>query len=231
MTLLEMITSLRAKVGSPAVADVSNDALRAVINTAYRDIGSKYAFNEVRCIKSFNTVAGDARYDLPTDLAALFRVWNDTEKKKLQKRGVRFLATTRKNQPNGKPLYYVRAKNWIQVDPTPDAVYNLWIYYLTTISDMVADGDRPVLPVPWHYGIILRARHIYYDDRGDVGKAIYCKNEWRDWVADKPSEIDLEKDDLEDSGVVVSSLGGEHHTTYSVRSDYEHYPTAFDHED
>lgn len=232
MNLSTMRNTLRTKIGNPSITDVSNESLTRICNAAYREVGSKYPFNEVRCIKSFNTAIGTARYDKPTDIAALFRVWNDTEKKKLVKRGVRFLATARKNVPNGKPLNYVVVKDWIQLIPTPDAVYTIMLYYLTEIQDMVVDGDSPALPLPWHDGLVLKARHIYYDERGDIGKAIYAKNEWKDWVSDKPSEIDLEKDDLEDAGVIVSALGGEHNRVFSnLPADYRHYPSSFDFED
>lgn len=231
MNLVTMRNTVRTKIGSPTVTDVSNDTLTRLCNAAYREITSKYPFNEVRCIKSFTTAVGTNRYTMPPDLAALFRVWNDTEKTKLQKRGVRFLATARKNVPNGKPRYYVRVKDFIQVMPTPDGIYNLMIFYLTTTTDLVADLDIPVIPLPWHDGIVLKARHLYYDERGDIGKAIYAKNEWKDWVSDKPSEIDLEKDDLEDGGVIVSQLGGEHGRMSGRSGDYRHFPSRFDFED
>lgn len=231
MNLATMRDTVRTKIGSPSVTDVSSSTLTRLCNAAYREIASKYPFNEVRCIKSFNTAVGTARYDMPLDLAALFRVWNDTEKMKLQKRGVRFLATARKDVPDAKPRFYVRVKDFIQLMPTPDAVYSIMIFYLTEIADMVADGDTPVIPLPWHDGIVLKARHLYYDERGDIGKAIYAKNEWKDWVSDKPSEIDLEKDDLEDGGVVVAQLGGEHGRTFGRSGDYRHFPSRFDYED
>lgn len=205
-----MRLTLRTKIGSPTIVDVPDSTLTRLCNAAYREIASKYPFNEVRCIKSFTTTADEPRYTVPDDLAALFRVWDDTNKKKLTKRGVRFLATIPKNVPNGKPTSYVRAKDWIQLYPTPDDDYIIELFYLTDIADMVDDSDEPVLPLAWHDGIVLKARHLYYDERGDIGKAIYAKNEWKDWVSDKPSEIDMEKVDLEDAGVIISTLGGEH---------------------
>ena len=234
MNLLTMRNTVRTKIGSPSVSDVSQTTLDRLCNAAYREIASKYPFNEVRCIKSFNTALGTSRYDLPLDVAALFRVWNDTEKMKLSKKGVRFLATARKNVPAGKPRYYVRVKNFIQLMPEPSGIYNIHIFYLTEIADMVADGDEPVIPLPWHDGIVLKARHLFYDERGDIGKAIYAKNEWKDWVSDKPSEIDLEKDDLEDGGVIVAQLGGEHSRSFGGQgrgSNYRNYPSSFDYED
>lgn len=217
MNLVTARATLRTKVGSPSVAEVSDETLSRIINAAYREIGSKYPFNETRCIKSFSTITGTSRYTVPTDLAALIRVWDDTNKKKLTKRGVRYLASLPLNMQDGKPTNYVRAKDWIQLVPTPDAVYSIQIYYLTEIGDLVDDTDVFTLPLPWHDGIILKARHMYYDERGDIGKAIYCKNEWKDWVSDKPSEIDLEKEDLEDAGVIMMSLGPEVPSRFSAR--------------
>lgn len=231
MDLLTARNTLRAKVGYPTTLDVSDATLNRIINAAYREIGSKYPFNEVRCVKTFNTAVGTDRYQLPEDLAVLWRVWNDTEKCKLVKRGVRFLATIPKNQKANKPRNYIRTKDWIQLTPVPDAVYAIHIFYLTEIQDLVDDGDTFVLPLPWHDGVILKARHIYYDERGDIGKAIYAKNEWKDWVSDKPTEIDLEKDDLEDAGVIVATLGGEHARSHRHgRGSYRNFPSAFDYE-
>jgi len=210
MDLLTMRSTLRTKVGSPSTTDVTDATLTRIINAAYREIGAKYPFTELRCIKSFVTVAGTNRYTVPTDLAVLFRVWDDTNKRKLAKRGVRYLATIPLNLADGNPTAYVRVKDWIQFVPTPSSVLTIQIYYLTEVADLVDDADTPVLALAWHDGIVYKARHIFYDERGDVGKAIYAKSEWKDWVADKPSEIDQEKDDLEDVGVVVESLGNEH---------------------
>lgn len=231
MNLLQMRTALRPKLGNPTTTEVPDATLTGLLNASYREISGKYAFNENRCVKTFDTAAGTSRYTVPSDLLALYRLWDDTNKKKLQKRGIRFLATARANVPNGKPLYYVRTKDWFQLLPTPDAIYTLNIFYLKDVADLVADLDVPVIPATWHQGIVLKARHMYYDERGDIGKAIYAKNEWKDWVSDKPSEIDLEKDDLEDSGVIVASLGGEHNRTFASRPDYRHFPTSFDIED
>lgn len=228
MNLETMRNTLRTKIGSPTVSDVSNDTLTRIINAVYREVGAKYPFNETRCIKAFDTIIGTNRYTLPTDLAVLFRVWDDTNKRKLTKRGVRYLATIPKNLADGAPKNYVRAKDWIQFIPTPDAVVSIQIYYLTEIADLIADEDEPVLPLAWHDGLILKARHAYYDERGDIGKAIYAKSEWKDWVSDKPSEIDQEKDDLEDAGVIVGMLGNEHGRRFGGRYHRTNY--EFDHE-
>lgn len=217
MQLSIMRDTLRSKVGSPSTTDVSEGTLTRIINAAYREIVSKYPFNETRCIKSFSTVADTSRYTLPTDLAVLFRVWDATNQIKLTKRGVRYLASVPKGTPSGQPRSYVRTKDFIQILPTPSEIITVQIFYLTETGDLIADIDTPVLPLAWHDGIILKARHTFYDERGDIGKAIYSKSEWKDWVSDKPSEIDQEKDDLEDGGVIVASLGTEHGRRFGTR--------------
>jgi hypothetical protein len=228
MDLVTARLTLRKKIGNPTVADVSNLDLDRIINAAYREIGSKYPFNETRCIKAFNTVVDTARYQVPTDMAALYRVWDDTNKRKLTKRGVRYLASLPLNFAAGAPRGYVRVKDYIQLIPTPDAIVSIQLFYLSDLGDLVADEDEFVLPLAWHDGIILKARHIYYDERGDIGKAIYAKNEWKDWVSDKPSELDLEKDDHDDVGVILPGLHTGHMGRAGERVDYRHYPSLFE---
>lgn len=221
--------TLRTKIGNPSTTDVTDVTLTRIINAAYREIGTKYPFNEIRCITTFNTDTVSARYNLPTDLAVIRRVWDDTNKRRLVKRGVRYLSAVPKDLPATFPRDYVRGPTWIQLVPAPDAVYAINIYYDTSLADLVDDTDTFVLPLAWHDGVVLKARHLYYDERGDIGKAIYAKTEWKDWLSDKPSEIDQEKDDMEDAGVVLSQLGGEYGRRGSIVD--RRYDPFFDYRD
>ena len=209
MTLLEMKLALRKKVGNPSVGEIPDVTLTDCINRAYKEIATKYAFNETRCISSFETVANSARYQVPPDSNLIYRVWDSTNKRKLQKRGVRYFTALPKDYPTGMPRNYFRVQNWLQLIPTPDAVYTVTIYYLLDLQALSADTDEPVLPFAWHDGIGHKARYIYYDDRGEIGKAIYAMNAWKEWISDKPSEMDIEKDDMDDVGIVIPMLGNE----------------------
>lgn len=228
MDLTTARSTLRSKIGSPNTTDVPDTTLTRIINAAYREIGTKYPFNEIRCLTSFSTVVDQPRYNLPTDLAIIRRLWDDTNKHRLRKRGMRYLSALPINLVAGKPRDYVRGPTWIELVPQPDAAYTIDLYYDTSIGDLVADSDIFVLPLGWHDGIVLKARHIYYDEKGDIGKAIYAKNEWKDWVSDKPSEIDQEKDDMEDVGVILTDLGGEYSRRQSRRTRFDQ---NFDYED
>lgn len=228
MDLTTARSTLRSKIGSPNTTDVPDTTLTRIINAAYREIGTKYPFNEIRCLTSFSTVVDQPRYNLPTDLAIIRRLWDDTNKHRLRKRGMRYLSALPINLVAGKPRDYVRGPTWIELVPQPDAAYTIDLYYDTSIGDLVADSDIFVLPLGWHDGIVLKARHIYYDEKGDIGKAIYAKNEWKDWVSDKPSEIDQEKDDMEDVGVILTDLGGEYSRRQGRRTRFDQ---NFDYED
>lgn len=208
MTLAQMRASLRGKIGNPTTSQVADSVLTGFLNDAYRFILGRYRFPAGRKTSTAAaTVANTATIALPADLVALIRVWDITNSTKLRKVGPRFLASLPANIPVGKPKYYLREQTQITLVPTPDAVYSIGMYYQPVIVALSADGDIPSIPDFWHDGIVLKARHIYYDEKGDVGKAIYASNQWKDWVADKPTETDTEKDDLDDSGVIIDALG------------------------
>lgn len=217
MNLFQMRTELRPKLGNPSVANVPDSELTSAINAGIRFIAARYPFNELRKLVSFPTVVGTDRYVLPSDLAWVRRVWDDTNKRKLKKRGISWLASLAPNQQANVPLYYVRAEDWIQPVPSPNGAYTIMLYYQFQPIDLVADADVSVLPAAWHDGVVLKARHLYYDGKGDVGKAIYARNEWKDWVADKPSEIDQEKEDMDDAGVELPELAGWRRPTVDTR--------------
>lgn len=228
MDLATARSSLRSKVGNPTEADVSNSTLNRLINDAYREITDKYPFNETRCVMSFDTVPGTDRYQRPAQMSVIRRIWDETNKRKLVKRGPRFMATQRANVPSGKPTSYVFVRDYIHLFPAVDGVYTLNIFGVSAVASLVDDTDTFIIPEAWHAGIVLKARHLFYDERGDIGKAIYSLNAWKDWVSDKPSEIDQEKEDHDDVGVVLPGLAANFRGTDVARPDYRHYPSTFD---
>lgn len=228
MNLSDMRTDLRRKIGNPSVAEVADALLTSHINTAYRWVAGRYAFQELRKTVAVPTVASQNYVNIPAGVAAVLRLWDTTSMRKLRKAGVRMLASLPDNIVAGEPRWYVREGTKLTLVPTPDAVYSLTLYYLADITALAVDADVPVIAPSWHDGIVLKARHVYYDERGDVGKAIYASNAWKEWVADKPSEVDIEKTDMDDSRVILPELGGrEYHMLgrrdprFDERFDYE----------
>lgn len=207
MDLVTIRTRLRRQCGSPDTTDVPEADLTEFINSAYRDISSRYRFHTVRKICQFSTVAGDKMYGLPTDCEAVLRVRDVTSGKKLAKRGDRFVAEQEASDVDveGAPTDYVRQKDWIWLDPTPDTVYVIEVFYKAGITDLSADADEPIIPVSWHEGILKLARHKFYDDKGDIPKAKYALENYNSWLSTKTIELDEEKSDI-DRGVVIPTL-------------------------
>lgn len=208
MNLQAAQISLRSKIGNPTTANVPDATLTGYLNDAYRFVATRYPFNEMRKVVSFSTAVGTDRYIVPPDLAVVKKLWDDTNKKQIMKRGVNFVSSLPKNMQTGKPKWYFRADDWMQIIPSVDGIYSLMLYYQIQPAALVNAADTPIIPVSWHDGWVLKARHIYYDEKGDIGKAIYANNAWKDWVADKPSEIDQEKEDTDQAVDLVEKRYG-----------------------
>lgn len=209
MNLLILRDRLRRMIGNPTTADVGDGNLSEHINTAYREIVNKYRFHLGRKICTFDTIADVSRYGLPTDLASIIRVRNNTTEVRME-----MLDSRRRyeevnytaNIQTGEPVRYIRFRDWIELAPIPDGVYQIEIYYKLGIVDLSADIDEPVIPVSWHRGILLLSKYIYYDEEGDIPKATTAYARFNTWVQDQPTEVDEEKADL-DSGVAIPTLG------------------------
>ena len=123
------------------------------------------------------------------------------------KKGDRWLAGKDRSSTavQAAPQIYIRTGTGITLDPVPDAVYTIKYLYKGKITPLVADADEPVIPDGWDEGIKLLARHKYYDDKGDLQKAYWATNSYREWMRDQPSEIDEESVDI-DSAVELPTL-------------------------
>lgn len=207
MNLTAAIADLRSKIGNPTVVNIPDAELTGYLNTAYSFIAGRYPFGELRQVTTLVTVSGTDQYIVPADLQFVKRLWDDTNKRKIYKRGARFLAGLPISLQAGPPRWYFRAGNYIQLIPSVNAILNIKLFYQSQPAVLVAGTDTPVIPTAWHDGWVLKARHIYYDTKGDIGKAIYAKNEWKEWVSDKPSEVDMEKEDMDDVAIELPELG------------------------
>lgn len=205
MTLLEMRTMLRRRVGNPTTAQVADASLNTFLNLAMREIQNKYRFAQGRSLYSFNTVNGTRSYALPANAASIMYVRDATSEDKLQKLDDEEIARLTEVTTTGTPVFYYRDGNNLLLHPTPDGVYAMVAKLKVAITELSADGDTPAIPASWHYGIVLLARHYYWDDQGDDPKAISAKNFYKDWASDQPVEVDEEKSDL-DRGVSVPTL-------------------------
>lgn len=206
MQLSDMRTKLRKRIGNPSTTDVADTTLNEHLNTAYGEIANEFRFRKVRKLCTFDTVADQAEYGLPSDCLAVLRVRDTTNELRLEKLDDRRFAELTDTDETGEPTGYVRFRDWITLVPTPDDAYTIQLHYKADVTDLSADADEPVLPSVWHRGIVMLAAFYYYDEEGDVPKAQSAYNVYELWASKKPVEVDEEKTDF-DSGVTIPSLG------------------------
>lgn len=209
MDLITMRTRLRARIGNPDTTDVPDSDLSRIINSAYTDVADRFRFHKVRKLCTFPTASGTQDYGLPTDLLDIIKVRDQTNGRQLRK--VDYNDAAEKNEKAGsvlrqQPMHYLRYRNFIRLEPTPDGAYVVEMFYRAGIVDLALDADAPVVPVPWHEGIVKLARHYFYDEKGDIPKSQYALSIYNSWLSTKPIEVDEEKRDL-DRGVKIPSLG------------------------
>lgn len=206
MELLQFRTDLRTMIGSPTTTDVADAKLTRHVNSAYRDIATKYPHYKSRKLCSFPTVDGTMDYGLPSDCGAVLRVWDATSSARIHKRGDAWYADNLDvYTEEDAPQFYVRYRTFVRLIPTPDAVYTIMLYYRESITDLSDDTDEPVIPLDWDIGIKLLARWYYYDEHGDIPKAEYALRAYRNWLEDKPSQMEEETRD-QDKGVEMPTL-------------------------
>ena len=224
MTLAQFETWLRGVVGNPSTADVPNTTLDQCINEAYDEIANRFQFHLVRKIVTFLTGAptvavppvGTPRYPIPCDLLEARSLWNmgsainiDAQYK-LEKRDEAWLAGQQSDLNNpifGQPTSYVRQRDWIELSPVPDGIYNMRLEYKASIAPLSISTDSPILPDVWHKGICYLARVKYWDEvQLDNPKAAAAMAIWNAWIETKPVEV--QEEDFADNteGIVVPTL-------------------------
>ncbi len=205
MNLLAFRTALRKRIGNPTTAEVPDTELDDRINEAVIEITDRYGFNKGRKVVTFPTVISQSRYTLPTDCSVLMKLTNPAENKQLHKRDETW-AAERATLEDGKPTDYLRQRDWIELFPPPDDVYTLQMMYKVIAPTLSVDADEPVFPSTWDSGVIYLARFKYWETQGDLAKAGVALNIWKDWVANKPSEIAEEDFADNTEGVVLPFL-------------------------
>lgn len=219
MNLLELRAALRRSIKNPGEEDVPLTDITDYINEGYRDLAGRYQYHQTRKRCTFVTVAHQAKYQLPPDLASVLRLRDNTHGRKLRKAGDRLIADLHVPKFERWPHAYTRYRQYVELTPTPaEDGYVIEVFYIAVPILLALDTDVPVLPETWHRGIVLRARWHYFVDRGDSAQATESLNLFTVWVADKPSEIEEESVDI-DSAVEVPELSAPLYNRHSSRFD------------
>src|SRR5215831_9176859 len=198
MNFQELRAKLRLSLKNPTENDAAETDLGDYINEGYRDLSSRYAYHQTRQRCTFITVAHQAKYQLPPNLASVLRLRDNTHGRKIMKAGDRMVAGQYVPKLEMWPRYYVRYRNYVELLPVPDADgYVIEVFYIAIPGLLAVDLDVPLLPETWHRGIILRARWYFFTDRGDSAQATEALNTYSIWLSDKPSEIEEETVDID----------------------------------
>lgn len=205
-----MTSKLRQSIGNPSTGDVTDATLQELINDAYVEIGDKFRFFKGRKVCTFPTVDGVSAYSLPSTSVELIRVYDTTNKVKIELMSDSEAQIYRLDESDtatyGKPKYYTHYRDWIRFIPVPNDVFTMEIYYRIVMTQLVASADVPVFPEAWHTGIVRLSRYNYFEFiANDPPKAINAMNSYKMWLQDKPDEVAQELMHL-DRGVVIPTL-------------------------
>lgn len=217
MNFGELKARLRVSVKNPDEVDSPEEILGSYINSGYLDLAARYDYHQTRKRCTFTTVAGEAKYQLPGDVASVLRLRDNTHGRKIWKKGDRAIAMQNVPKWEHWPRCYVRYRNYVELLPTPSETgFVIEVYYIAIPAVLAVDSDIPVLPLTWHDGIVMRARWYYFMEKGDSVQATQALNNYSVWLSDKPNEIQVESVDI-DSGVEMPTLQGR--TRWSGRFD------------
>ena len=159
MTLSELKTRARVYLEDQGAARLSDETIKITANSVilylwYRikkrnpDWAQKSA--------SIATVNGTANYALPSDFGALTFIERTSDKYKLEKwEWPRVDAYTAK----GDPQYYRIIKGYVVLEPIPDAIYNLTLWYEYIVPALSLDADIHSLPEFFDDIIVMRTAY------------------------------------------------------------------------
>jgi hypothetical protein len=203
MNLGDIRGEVKSNLGNRSSVAIPDTRYNLWINNSQIEIASAFQFFDTEKWSSRNTVIGSIAYALPTDCLAIYSLRDNTNARKIIRTGYRKLdnidfATT------GTPTRYIRYKNNIMFNYTPNAIIQLYLRYCVVLTAMVDDIDVPTIQQPWHECIQLGAEYRGWKSVGEVKKSIAAKNEYIAMVRSRNSEWEIEDSDEEFGMEVVT---------------------------
>lgn len=172
------------------------------VNQAHFSIGTSYKFYELEVKATSSTSASVRSYSLPTDLRVILSLRDTSNNRKLNLGDWRTF--DKLNQVTGKPSRYIRFGSTFELDPTPDAIYNLSLRYLKRLASLLNDSDDFILPDEWIEAIILRACWIGSTSLQMFESANIFKSEYELYIMErKPDYMDSSFDNESGVGIRV----------------------------
>lgn len=202
LTLQQFRDSLNLSLGPNR--QTGNERLDAWINLAYFETASETEFEGLKMSATAVTVASQASYSLPDDLMSIISVADLTNDRRLVKLGLHNYHLKDRNV-EGDPRYYARRKRVMYLWPTPDAVFNLEVYYLEEICPMELASDVTVFPQSYDAVVLRKAKKFAWEDLGNEQKANYYEAQSQRSMSRLPSDTE-EADEITAPLTVARSL-------------------------
>jgi hypothetical protein len=217
LTMQNLRDKVRKNLGSLDSNDSNADdtAIDLLINSAWWEFCDKVKIHEKEKSTVISTVAGVNTLTVPTDLLAIQNIAvedpDSYQFSPLDRMTVDYFNQIYNANPDqsnfNAPTGYFRRGNTIYIDPTPDQVYSITIWYGYYLADL-AIGNNPSVPQAAHeivlYGASWRG---CYEITGDHEKGDKFQNIAYGMLSAYEPVIDKEVVDTHRGGVGVRRRG------------------------
>jgi len=195
-TLAEMRSEIKLNLGNRSTDVIPDSRYDRWLNLTEIEIISAFQFFQAEKRVTTTMVVGQALYQLPSDLLAIYDLRDNTVKRKIRRSHYRKFDNIDYDVA-GDPTHYIRFGNYIQLTPVPTSANTLQLRYCKNINKMVNDTDTPTLPAPWHEAIMLGAEARGWRALGELKKWAIIKNEYLALVRSRNAEWEIEEGDEE----------------------------------
>jgi hypothetical protein len=135
-------------------ATIDKDMLTDWVNLAYFEVTGAVDFESLNRCAFINTVSTVSVYNMPVRFLGMISIQDRTTKGKLIRTGLRNLQRMT-HDSTGYPRYWARKEGGVVLWPVPDAVYQLFAYYIAEPARLVNPTDVTVLPSTWDSSILM----------------------------------------------------------------------------
>jgi hypothetical protein len=180
MTLAELRTAVRTRIGNPSTDGFFSDAqLNDLVNEALQAISIEDDWPWLQTSENIALVAGTAAY---TPTAG----WVRTKQLFIQEGDpLTFVSLAEIDaygiQNRGTPDVYTIYGDQVLVRPVPQVAATLIHQYNKSEPLITVDGTSPLMPVIFHYAIVAYAAHLAQKRQGDLAQADAELRDYKEW--------------------------------------------------
>jgi hypothetical protein len=170
MQLQDIRSEVRIR-GGLATSDtaLSDSVLNTLINSALRTVTTMYDWPWLVAQSTpTETTAGTAAYTIATNFRKIQSIYVGPDDSDPPVRKLRYKTppdVLRFRRKDGRPAYYTYHQGQLLLAPTPDATYDIDIYYYSYEAVLSSDTDAPLLPdwameMLFEYTLVLAGRRL-----------------------------------------------------------------------